>query len=117
VENEGLVGCGRGELRRAAIEACRRSGFEPRTRASSVIHDAWEGVVQSKRCVGLAVRTAVQAAHHDLRLLALREPLTVPLDLVWRDPTGTPRPPLVAPRERRLVSRLSGRPPPAAPAS
>jgi DNA-binding transcriptional LysR family regulator len=25
----------------AVIDACRRSGFEPRTRASSAIHDAW----------------------------------------------------------------------------
>jgi DNA-binding transcriptional LysR family regulator len=80
----------------AVIDACRRSGFEPRTRASSVFHDAWEGAVHTEGCVGLTVRTALHAAHRDLRLLALEETLTLPLDLVWRDSTGTLRPPLDA---------------------
>jgi DNA-binding transcriptional LysR family regulator len=80
----------------AVIDACRRSGFEPRTRASSVFHDAWEGAVHSEGCVGLTVRTALHAAHRELRLIALEEPLTLPLDLVWRDATGTLRRPLQA---------------------
>jgi DNA-binding transcriptional LysR family regulator len=80
----------------AVIEACRASGFEPRTRASSVIHHAWEAVIHDEGCVGLTTRTAVHAAHRDLRLLAVEEPLTFPLDLVWRDATATPRLPLEA---------------------
>jgi DNA-binding transcriptional LysR family regulator len=80
----------------AVIEACRRSGFEPRTHVSSAFYDAWEGAVRTEGCVGLTVRTAVQAAHRDVRLLSLREPLTFPLDLVWRKVTGTPRPALAA---------------------
>ena len=73
----------------AVIEACRRSGFEPRTRVSSVIYDAWESAVHSEGCVGLTVGTAVHAAHRDVRLLLLEEPLTFPLDLVWRTPRPT----------------------------
>ena len=80
----------------AVIEACRRSGFEPRTRASAVFHDAWEGAVHTEGCVGLTVRTALHAAHRELRLIALEEPLTLPLDLVWRNQTGTLRPALKA---------------------
>ena len=74
------------------IEACRRSGFEPRTHASAVFHDAWEGAVHTEGCVGLTVRTALHAAHRQLRLLELEQPFTLPLDLVWRHQTGTPRP-------------------------
>jgi DNA-binding transcriptional LysR family regulator len=80
----------------AVIDACRRSGFEPRTRASSVIHDAWEAAIHNEGCVGLTVRTAIHAAHRELRLLPLHEPLTLPLDLVWRSHAGTPRPALEA---------------------
>jgi len=80
----------------AVVDACRRSGFEPHTRASSVFHDAWEGAVHTERFVGLTVRTALHAAHRDLRLLSLREPFTFPLDLVWRHQTGTRRPSLGA---------------------
>ena len=80
----------------AVIEACRRSGFEPRTRASTAFHDAWEGAVHTEGCVGLTVRTALHAAHRELRLIALQEPLTLPLDLVWRNQTGTLRPALEA---------------------
>ena len=81
---------------KAVIEACRRSGFEPRTRVSSASHDAWEGAVHSEDCVGLTVRTAVQAAHRDLRLLELHEPLSFPLDLIWRNTGGPLRPVLAA---------------------
>jgi DNA-binding transcriptional LysR family regulator len=80
----------------AVIDACRRSGFEPRTRASSVFHDAWEGAVHTEGCVGLTVRTALHAAHRDLRLLSLQEPFTLPLDLVWHNQTGTLRAPVEA---------------------
>jgi LysR family transcriptional regulator, benzoate and cis,cis-muconate-responsive activator of ben and cat genes len=80
----------------AVVEACRRSGFEPRTRASSPIHDAWEGLIRSKGCVGLTAVTCGPAAHRDLRLLRVDEPLTFPLDLVWREQTGPPRPALEA---------------------
>jgi DNA-binding transcriptional LysR family regulator len=67
----------------AVIQACRLSGFEPRTRASAAVHDSWEGLIFTEGCVGLTVRTSVQSAHRNLRLLPLREPLTFPLDLVW----------------------------------
>ena len=80
----------------AVIEACRRSGFEPRTRTSAVFHDAWEGAVHTEGCVGLTVRSALHAAHRELRLIALQEPLTLPLDLVWRNQTATLRPTLKA---------------------
>jgi DNA-binding transcriptional LysR family regulator len=80
----------------AVVEACRRSGFEPRTHVSSAFHDAWEGAVHSEGCVGFTVRTSLHAAHRDLRLLTLREPLTFPIDLIWRNPTGTLRPTLDA---------------------
>lgn len=81
----------------AVIDACRRSGFEPHTLASSVFHDAWEGAVHTEGCVGLTVRTVLHAAHREVRLLKLREPLTFPLDLVWRNTTtGTLRPALAA---------------------
>lgn len=80
----------------AVIEACRRSGFEPRTQ-SSAFHDAWEGAIHSGGCVGLTARTAVQAAHRDVRLLGLVEPLTLPIDLTWLNATtGTLRPALAA---------------------
>ena len=78
----------------AVIEACRRSGFEPRTRVSSASHDAWEGAVHSEGCVGLTVRTSVQSAHRDVRLLQLREPFSFPLDLIWRT-TGDPLRPVL----------------------
>jgi DNA-binding transcriptional LysR family regulator len=81
---------------RAVVEACRRAGFEPRTRVSSVFHDAWEGAVHAEGCVGITVRTAVHATHRDVRLLKLDEPLTFPLDLIWRDAPGTLRPALAA---------------------
>jgi hypothetical protein len=42
------------------------------------------------------VRTAVHATHRDVRLLKLDEPFTFPLDLIWRDGTGTLRPALAA---------------------
>jgi DNA-binding transcriptional LysR family regulator len=76
----------------AVIEGCRRSGFEPRTRASSRFHDSWEGAVHSEGCVGITVRTALHSKHRDLRLLTIEDPPTFPLDLVWRNPTGTLRP-------------------------
>ena len=78
------------------IEACRRSGFEPRTRASSVFHDAWEGAVHTEGCVGLTVRTALHATHRDLRLLTVEDAPTFPLELVWRNITGTLRPAVAA---------------------
>lgn len=80
----------------AVIEACRRSGFEPRTRVSSASHDAWEGAVHGEGCVGLTVRTSVQAAHRELRLLQLREPFSFPLDLISRKTSGPLRPVLAA---------------------
>jgi DNA-binding transcriptional LysR family regulator len=73
----------------AVIDACRRGGFEPSTRASSALHESWEWAVHNEGCVGLTVRSAFHAAHRELRLLALEEPQTLPLDLVWRKP---PRP-------------------------
>jgi hypothetical protein len=80
----------------AVVEACRRGGFEPRTHVSSAFHDSWEGAVRSEGCVGFTVRTSLHAAHRDLRLLTLREPLTFPIDLIWRNPPGTLRPTLDA---------------------
>jgi hypothetical protein len=68
------------------VDACRRSGFEPRTRASALFIDAWKGAVHGEGCVGLTARSALQAAHRRLRLLALEEPITFPLDVVWRSP-------------------------------
>jgi hypothetical protein len=78
----------------AVIEACRDSGFEPRTQ-SSAFHDAWEGAIHSGGCVGLTARTAVQAAHRDV-LLELAEPLAFPIDLIWLNASGTLRPALAA---------------------
>lgn len=76
----------------AVIDGCRRSGFEPRTRASSRFHDSWEGAVHSEGCVGITVRTALHSTHRDLRLLTIEDAPTFPLELVWRKPTGTLRP-------------------------
>ena len=76
----------------AVIDGCRRSGFEPRTRASSRFHDSWEGAVHSEGCVGITVRTALHSTHRDLRLLTIEDAPTFPLELVWRNPTGTLRP-------------------------
>ena len=76
----------------AVIDACRRCGFEPRTRVSDLFHDAWEGAVHTEGCVGLTVRTALHATHRELRLLTLEEPLNLPIDLVWYKPAGTLRP-------------------------
>jgi DNA-binding transcriptional LysR family regulator len=80
----------------AVIEACRRSGFEPRTSISSLFHDSWEGAVHTEGCVGLTVRTALHSTHRDLRLLAVDEAPTFPLELVWRNITGTLRPAVTA---------------------
>jgi DNA-binding transcriptional LysR family regulator len=66
----------------AVIDACRRAGFEPRTRASPAFHDAWEGAMH-EGCVGLTVRTALHAAHRDLKLIPLHHPPMLPLDLAW----------------------------------
>jgi DNA-binding transcriptional LysR family regulator len=73
----------------AIIEACRRSGFEPRTRATAEMHDAWPEVVGAEGCVGLTARSSIHVVNRDLRLLDLDEPLAFPIDLVWRAP---PRP-------------------------
>ena len=81
---------------KAVVEACRRSGFEPHTRASSVFHDSWEGAVHTEGCVGLTVRTALHSTHRDLRLLAIDDAPTFPLDLAWRSTVGTTRPALAA---------------------
>jgi DNA-binding transcriptional LysR family regulator len=80
----------------AVVEACRRSGFEPRTRASSTIHDAWEQLIRDAGCVGLTARTCAPAAHRDVRLLPVRDPLTFSVDLVWRTSNGPTRPALDA---------------------
>ncbi len=80
----------------AVIDACRRSGFEPRTRASSVFHDSWEGAVHTEGCVGLTVRTALHSTHRDLRLLAVDDAPTFPLNLAWRATAGPRRPALTA---------------------
>jgi DNA-binding transcriptional LysR family regulator len=73
----------------AIVEACRRSGFEPRTRATAEMHDAWPEVIGAEGCVGLTARSSIHVVHRDLRLLDLDEPLAFPIDLVWRPP---PRP-------------------------
>jgi DNA-binding transcriptional LysR family regulator len=73
----------------AIVEACHRSGFEPRTRATAEMHDAWPEVIASEGCVGLTARSSIHLVNRDLRLLDLDEPLTFPIDLVWRAP---PRP-------------------------
>jgi len=80
----------------AVVDACRRCGFEPRTRVSSTIHDAWEDLIRSAGCIGLTAATCGPAAHRDLRLLGVREPLTFSVDLVWRTQSGPPRPALEA---------------------
>ena len=80
----------------AVVDACRRSGFEPRTRASSVFHDAWEGAVHTEGCVGLTARTALHATHRELRLLTVEDGPTFGIDLIWRNPTGTLRPVVAA---------------------
>jgi DNA-binding transcriptional LysR family regulator len=73
----------------AVIDACRRAGFEPRTRASRAFHDAWEGAMH-EGCVGLTVRTALHAAHRDLKLIPLQDAPTLPLDLAWSKHPTTP---------------------------
>jgi DNA-binding transcriptional LysR family regulator len=73
----------------AIVEACRRSGFEPRTRTTGEMHDAWPDAVGAEGCVGLTVRSSIHVVNRDLRLLDLDEPLAFPIDLVWRAP---PRP-------------------------
>lgn len=80
----------------AVIDACRRSGFEPHTLASSVFHDAWEGAVHTEGCVGLTVRTALHAAHREVRLLKLREPLTSRSTSYRATPPARLRPALAA---------------------
>jgi hypothetical protein len=81
---------------KAVIDACRRSGFDPHTRASSLFHDSWEGAVHTEGCVGLTVRTALHSTHRDLRLLAIEDAPTFPLNLAWRKTAGTTRPALTA---------------------
>ncbi|KAB2340144.1 LysR family transcriptional regulator [Actinomadura rudentiformis] len=81
---------------KAVIESCRQNGFEPRTRVSSRFHDSWEGAVHSEGCVGLTVRTALHSTHRDLRLLTIEDAPTFPIELVWRNPTGTLRPAVTA---------------------
>jgi DNA-binding transcriptional LysR family regulator len=73
----------------AIVEACRRSGFEPRTRPTAEMRDAWPEVIAAEGCVGLTARSSIHAVNRDLRLLDLDEPLTFPIELVWRAP---PRP-------------------------
>lgn len=78
------------------VDACRRSGCEPRPSASSVFHDAWEGAVHTEGYVGLTGRTALHATHRELRLLTVEDGPTFPLDLIWRNITGTLRPVVAA---------------------
>jgi DNA-binding transcriptional LysR family regulator len=73
----------------AIVETCRRSGFEPRTRATAEMHDAWFEVIGAEGCVGLTTRSSIHVVNRDLRLLDLQEPPAFPIDLVWRAP---PRP-------------------------
>ena len=80
----------------AVVEACRRAGFEPRTRTSSAIHDAWESLICNAGCVGLTAATCGPAAHRDLQLVPVRDPLTFSVDIVWRPQSGPPRPALEA---------------------
>jgi DNA-binding transcriptional LysR family regulator len=91
----------------AIVEACRRSGFEPRTRATAEMHDAWPDVI-AEGCVGLTARSSIHAVNRDLRLIDLAEPLAFPIDLVWRAP---PRPAVQAVvATARAVRAEHGRP-------
>lgn len=71
----------------AVLAACRTSGFAPRTRTSPAVHEAWEDLIRHTGCVGLTAVTCGPAAHRDLRLVPVRDPLTFSVDLVWRTPT------------------------------
>jgi DNA-binding transcriptional LysR family regulator len=68
----------------AVISLCARHGFTPTPYSGASYHDAWEDAVVQHRCVGFTTRSAVQAAHRDIRLLELDPASTFPLDLLWR---------------------------------
>jgi hypothetical protein len=96
------------------VDACRRSGCEPRPSASSVFHDAWEGAVHTEGYVGLTGRTALHATHRELRLLTVEDGPTFPLDLIWltnrHAPTSGRRPRDRCPRcAQRTILGLSAR--------
>jgi DNA-binding transcriptional LysR family regulator len=73
----------------AILDACRRSGFTPRTRPTTEMHDPWPDAIATQGCVGVTARSSIHAVNRHLQLLDLDDPLTFPIDLVWRPP---PRP-------------------------
>jgi DNA-binding transcriptional LysR family regulator len=68
----------------AVLDLCARSGFTPATRQLQTHHDAWERAIAAGDCVGLTTRSSAHATHPGVRVLALEEPATFPLDLLWR---------------------------------
>jgi DNA-binding transcriptional LysR family regulator len=73
----------------AVLDLFARAGVAPATRELQTHHDAWERAIASGDCVGLTTRASAHATHPGIRVLALEEPVTFPLDLLWRP---SPRP-------------------------
>jgi hypothetical protein len=68
----------------AVHSLCAGHGFTPTAYSGATHHDAWENGVVQHGCVGFTTRSAIQAAHRDIRLLELEPRSTFPLDLLWR---------------------------------
>jgi DNA-binding transcriptional LysR family regulator len=67
---------------RAVAARCREAGFDPRVAADPNGPMAWETAVRMDGCVGLTTRSAAASTARDLRLLALRDEVGFPLQLV-----------------------------------
>jgi DNA-binding transcriptional LysR family regulator len=66
----------------AVVAACRAAGFEPRLDASAAGVVAWGNIAEG-RGVGLAVRSLESQIPREVRLVPLREPAQLAVDVVW----------------------------------
>jgi DNA-binding transcriptional LysR family regulator len=78
-------GAGYNETVRAT---CLTAGFVPRSSTSSLGPMAWETAVAEHGCVGLTTRMASLSSLPGIVLVDVDPPVTLPVDVVWRQPPG-----------------------------
>lgn len=81
---------------RAVVERCRAAGFEPLLAERPHGPMAWEAAVRTGGCIGLTTRSAAPSTARDVRLVALAQPMTFPIQLLRPADAGDRWPPAAA---------------------